>query len=193
MDKIDQAIKDYLVRNRGVRFGRRDKGLYPSTEEFYSFIADELEGAELERMLSHLAIHPEDQELVSKARELLKSERESERTEVPIELSRKVKNLVSGTAKLMCPHCGKAITPFKRPPQRQVFWNLLWMGAGAVSFILSFVFHRYFLQFLALGLFFGMKWVVDQKATKTQIMIYKALEQDQEKPSHSGHRVGSHL
>ena len=42
------------------------------------------------------------------------------------------------------------------------------------SFILSFVFRDYFLQFLVATLLLGIKWVVDSKSTKMLVMIYEA-------------------
>ncbi len=86
---------------------------------------------------------------------------------------------------IACPHCGKKITSFKKPLSRQYLWNALWLVTAAAGLGLSFVFKRYFLQFLVVSLLAGFKWIVDQKAMKTQILIYKALKEESESPSRS--------
>jgi Flp pilus assembly protein TadB len=47
-----------------------------------------------------------------------------------------------------------------------------------ISFCLSFVMPRYFLQLLVATLLLGIKWVVDSKSTKMLIMIYEAWKRD---------------
>lgn len=49
-----------------------------------------------------------------------------------------------------------------------------WLVGAAIAFILSFVFSRYFLQFLILTLLMGIKWIFTTGGTKTVIMIYDA-------------------
>ena len=43
-----------------------------------------------------------------------------------------------------------------------------------ISFIASFIFGRYFLQFLVATIIFGIKWIVDSKTSRMLIMIYDA-------------------
>lgn len=62
--------------------------------------------------------------------------------------------------------------------------NYLFIAAG--FFILSFVFKRYFLQFLVAALIFGLKWVMDTGGSKALVMIYgawqdKKKQKDEEK------------
>ena len=49
-----------------------------------------------------------------------------------------------------------------------------WFSGMAVSFGISFLFRRYFLQFLVLTVIFGVKWVFEAGSTKTLIMVYDA-------------------
>ncbi|MGB2600302.1 MAG: zf-HC2 domain-containing protein [Candidatus Omnitrophota bacterium] len=49
-----------------------------------------------------------------------------------------------------------------------------WFFTSVTAFTFSFVFPRYFLQFLAAGLLAGAKWIIDAKTTKMLIMIYEA-------------------
>ena len=107
-----------------------------------------------------------------------------EKKEVPRSLVKKAKALRPGRPGIACPHCGKPITPFKKPIQSQRFWNALWLLLAAASFALSFSIPRYFVQCVALAVLFGVKWIVDQKAAKTQVLIYKALQdKDSQEPS----------
>ena len=131
-------------------------------------------------------------EFLKKERELLENMEESAGERVPAALLRKVKALVPPGGSPLCPHCRKPITPFKKPPGRQRIENALWLSVALVSFGLSFVFKGYFMQFLVLTLFAGVKWIFDQKATKTQILIYKAL-QEEGSSTKDLHRVSSHL
>jgi hypothetical protein len=96
-----------------------------------------------------------------------------------------------------CPHCGKPITPFKKPLAQQRILNGIWLVLAAVSFLLSFAFPGYFVQCVAASLLFGVKWAVDSKNTRTQILIYKALREEGEAGGSSRikdlHRHSTHL
>lgn len=178
-DKIDVLIKNYLETRKSSVSGQREDVIYPSSEVLYAYMTDRLDGTELERMLAFLRQNPEAQELVSKARGLMDSESGWENEIVSTELLDRAKGLMqpkilTGT----CPHCGKAITPFKKPLASQRWTNRLWLALGAASFALSFMIHPFFYQFLAAALLFGFKGILDQRATKTQIMIYKALSNE---------------
>ena len=94
----------------------------------------------------------------------------------PAEWVNDAKKLFPKPASIQCPYCRKPITPFKKPLQNQNLANFLWLALSASAFLSSFVYRRYFFQCLALALFLGIKWAVDQKSTKTQILIYKALK-----------------
>ena len=114
--------------------------------------------------------------------------------EPPPEWVQAAKNLFPKPAIIQCPYCRKPITPFKRPLKTQNLINLLWLALSAVSFLCSFVARGYFFQCLALALFFGVKWAVDQKSTKTQVLIYKALkDEDPGIRSRDLHNKVSHL
>ena len=45
---------------------------------------------------------------------------------------------------------------------------------AVISFIGSFIFRGYFLQFLAATILLGIKWIVDTKSNKMLIMVYDA-------------------
>ncbi|MFH1836655.1 MAG: zf-HC2 domain-containing protein [Candidatus Omnitrophota bacterium] len=50
-----------------------------------------------------------------------------------------------------------------------------------ISLSLSFLFSKYFLQFLTASILFGSKWIVDIKTTKTLIMVQEALKPGEKK------------
>lgn len=56
--------------------------------------------------------------------------------------------------------------------------DLKWLIAGIVFFILSFVFKRYFLQFLAVSVILAFKWVMEGEGAKRAIMIFKGIQKD---------------
>ncbi|MFH1245904.1 MAG: hypothetical protein V1662_05390 [Candidatus Omnitrophota bacterium] len=49
-----------------------------------------------------------------------------------------------------------------------------WLILAVVPFALSFIFPRYFLQFLIAAVILGLKWVFDTAASRTLIMVYDA-------------------
>lgn len=51
-----------------------------------------------------------------------------------------------------------------------------WLLAAAITFTLSFVISRYFLQLLTLTLLMGMKWIFSTGGAKTVVMIYDSLK-----------------
>lgn len=53
--------------------------------------------------------------------------------------------------------------------------------AAIVCFAFSFIYSRYFLQFLAATLILGIKWIVDSKTNRMLIMIYDAYKRGGEK------------
>ena len=52
---------------------------------------------------------------------------------------------------------------------------------AVISFILSFVFRDFFLQFLTATLLLGIKWIADAKSTKMLVMIYEAWKKGGDK------------
>jgi hypothetical protein len=86
-----------------------------------------------------------------------------------------------------CDHCLAAVAaayesagPAERKgPFKKWIGNImkkmnLYLIMAAISFILSFLVGRYFIQLLVATLLLGIKWVVDSKTTKMLVMIYEA-------------------
>jgi hypothetical protein len=57
----------------------------------------------------------------------------------------------------------------------------IYLVLAILSFTLSFVMPRYFLQFLVATIVLGIKWVVDSKTTKMLVMIHEAWKHGGEK------------
>ena len=176
MDKIERILKEHLESGRGL--GKRESAGYPSAAELYRYLNDQMQDPELQRMLDHLRDNEDAQVLVSRARELLSEESGEKDKKAPPSMVEKAKALMSTAKTALCPHCGKSVTPFRRPPASQKRSNLALAAVALISLALSFIFHRYFMQFLIVTALAGMKAIVDLRATKTQIMIYKALSDD---------------
>jgi len=64
--------------------------------------------------------------------------------------------------------------PKKRP-------ELKWFFAGLFFFALSFIFRHYFLQFLAISVILGFKWVMEGESAKRVIMIFKGIQEKEKK------------
>ena len=178
MDLLDKQIKDYLKKEIAMLQKSGTRVISPDAEDFYEFITEKLEGKALDDFMDYLSKDEYAQTIVRKARALAANEHESDGEKVPDHWFKDAKNLLPKGPGIHCPHCGKGITPFKSPAGRQQIINFLWLGAAAASFIASFFYKHYFYQFLALSLFFGIKWAIDQKAARAQILIYKALKEE---------------
>ena len=122
-------------------------------------------------------------ELDEKIKKHLLQEKEISKEEVPPALIRRAQALKPARVSAVCPHCGKAITPFRDPLAIQQVRNGVELTSAFVFFVLSFVFPHYFMQFLAAAALAGIKWIVDRKATRTQILVYKALREGSDEPS----------
>ena len=194
-DKIELLIKKYLEGQAKQLTGRRENVNYPSSLDLYHYLNEELEGAELERMLGFLKNNEEGQELVIRAREIMQDQDEWEKETVSPDMVKKAKALMSSNTKnsVPCPHCGKPITPFKKPPSSQKWTNFAWLVLAIGSLALSFVFHHYFIQFLVVTALAGMKYIVEMRASKTQILIYKALTGEHGPEQHRLHQHSSRL
>lgn len=185
MEAADLKIKAFLEKERARLGGARRPGAYPDTGDIVRFLNDELKGAELETMLDHLKESPEDRRLVEEARLLLDPQNRAEGVEMPQAVVEMAKKLVKPAKTAECPHCGKPITPFRGPLGTQHFRNVALAIGAVLSFALSFAYPRYYMQFLLVTLLFGVKFIVDRKALKTQILIYKALENEHKSHLHN--------
>ena len=61
---------------------------------------------------------------------------------------------------------------------KRLNWYFL---AMAITFTLSFVLPRYFLQLLVATIIFGAKWIIDARNARILVMIYEAWRKGGEK------------
>ncbi len=183
MDKTEKYIKDYL-RDKKVMAGTKRGDLFvPDFDAFYGYCQDELKDEAFQRVQDYIVANPWAQEMVLTAKRLTR-EAGTEK-EIPAGLESRAKNLKSAASLTgQCPHCGKAITPFKKPLSKQKWLNLGWFVLAIAVYGLSFAFKRYFMQCLVVCLLAAVKGIVEAKATKTQIMIYKAISEEPDGHSH---------
>ncbi len=194
MDIIDNEIKKYIASDRAsAGLGRRSIEAYPTAQDLYLFLTDQMAPEELARMIDHLKGHEDDQVFVASVRGLISRMSEAESQEVPLEVLAKAKLLVPGKGTASCPYCHKTITPFKKPLARQKLINALWLLGGAALFSLSFFDRMHFVQWTVFGALCILKWIMDQRITKTQIMVYKALSEETPEKTRHLHRQDSHL
>jgi hypothetical protein len=195
MDKLETELKNFFLKKRTdlLKGAERASAAYPDATDLYLFVMDRLEGQALRRMLDYLKSHPDEQALVAQARELAEHSEEIEKEKVSLKAIQKAKSLVAAQKSPLCPHCGKPVTVFKKPLLRQRLENSGWLLGAVAAFGLSFVFKRYFMQCLVLALLAAVKWIVDERATRTRVMIYKALKEDSSDESKDLHRTAGRL
>ena len=59
--------------------------------------------------------------------------------------------------------------------------ELKWLFGTVIMLALSFVFKRYFLQFLTASLILGFKWAMEGEAARRTIMIFKGMQKLEKK------------
>lgn len=90
-----------------------------------------------------------------------------------------------------CDACRKLLVEahevLKEPHLYEVGRNILnmiknnyWLGGAVASLFLSFVFRRYFLQFLTASLVMSTKWIVGSKMQNTLVVIHESWKQNKE-------------
>jgi len=94
---------------------------------------------------------------------------------------------------IFCPHCGLrqgADTNIASYVKKNI-----WLFTCLFVFILSFIFKKYFMQFLILSTVFGLRWALDSINSKTLIMIYDAwkIKQTRETNDDSENRLNRRI
>lgn len=83
-----------------------------------------------------------------------------------------------------CPYCLDLLVAARsvlkqetqiRPSWFNRFKKQKWLILTAVSFLLSFVVRRFFLQFLFLALISGIKWALGSEGSRNLVMIFRSL------------------
>ncbi len=58
--------------------------------------------------------------------------------------------------------------------------ELKWLFGAMFLFVLSFVFRRFFLQFLAGAAILGFKWVMEGEGARRVVMIFKGMHKEED-------------
>jgi hypothetical protein len=169
VDALDRKMKEWVAAQYESRkIKSRARAFCPSTEDFYRFVTNDLEGDALQRMVDYLRQNPEDQDFVVQAREVLKNQGEAEGEKVPerwIDRARHPR------------------VPFQKTSAAQKKRLGIYLVCSVVFFLASFLVRRYFVQCLVLSLLSGILWVVERRAFKTQVLIYKSLAENSDSES----------
>lgn len=148
---IDQLVKKYLEKKMAKMDGLFPDQGCPTELELSDFLEKRLSREKENFLLEHIAN-------CSHCLSLLElGQRAKEKAEIGIspEMIVRAKNLA------------------KRGHTKKIS-NFKWPTLALISFILSFVFAKYFMQFLILAVIFSLKWVFDTASTRTLIMVYQA-------------------
>lgn len=160
MEKLDDIILKYFEENsEPVRNRSSDE---PTAHDFCRYIRGELKGALAEKMAEFIASHRWAQDMVLDVSEALSS---AEHAAVPAHVEDRARSCFHGTKQAA-----------GRKHSFPIAGLHLWLVLSIACFGASFFIPRFFMQFLAAGVLFGVKWIVEHRARKTQIMIYRALE-----------------
>ncbi|MBL7092121.1 MAG: zf-HC2 domain-containing protein [Candidatus Omnitrophica bacterium] len=163
-NNIDRLIKEHL---EGEMSKSETLPLYqdcPSELELSDYLENRLSREKEDSLLEHIARCPHCLSLLELAqREAAKEKAQDKPTP---EMIRRAKNIMQ-----------KRPNPpatDKEGRAGKTIFNYKWQALAFMSFILSFAFTRYFLQFLVLAVIFSIKWIFDAGSTRTLIMIYEA-------------------
>ena len=75
----------------------------------------------------------------------------------------------------------ESVKTFKKGKPKVMKKINVYLVLTIISFILSFIFRDYFVQFLTATLLLGIKWIADAKSTKMLVMIYEAWKKGGDK------------
>lgn len=154
-NNIDRLIKEQLEDEMSKR---ETLPLYqdcPSELELSDYLENRLSREKEDSLLEHIAKCPHCLSLLELAqREATKTKEKAQDKPTPAMIMR-ARNIM------------------QKKPVKTIF-AYKWQALAFMSFILSFAFTRYFLQFLVLAVIFSLKWIFDAGSTRTLIMIYEA-------------------
>lgn len=162
-NKIDQLIKKHLEARASTTDGVFLQSC-PSELELSDYLDNRLSQEKQTLLLEHVAECPQCLSLL----EIAQGAKIRMKETPSLNMIRRAKNIVQKKSRSNPPAIGKEGRAGKTA------FNNKWPVLACVSFIFSFVFTRYFLQFLVLAVVFSIKWIFDTGSTRTLIMIYEA-------------------
>ena len=170
MDKIDSLIKKHLI-GKAAGAGLKRSKRCPSEAELSAYLQGLVSKEKNDSISRHISQCLFCLDLIEQASRQHMSIRETGPSKELIEQA-------------------KAIAKKQAPIGLGRFKKHLWLIGTIISFSLSFILPKYFLQFLILTLILGIKWALDTANTRTLIMIQESWRKhrdrdkdNQEKPA----------
>lgn len=161
-NNIDRLIKKHLKGEMSNIKNQTPDQNCPSELELSDYLENRLNQEKESLLLEHTADCPHCLSLLEIAQQAKGKGEDTPRPEMIIRAKNIVQKRSNPPATDKEGRTGKTIFYYK------------WQIFAFVSFILSFILTRYFLQFLILAVIFSLKWVFDTGSTRTLIMIYEA-------------------
>ncbi|MFA5336905.1 MAG: hypothetical protein WC330_01070 [Candidatus Omnitrophota bacterium] len=158
MAEIENLMKKYLKMQGSL--GKIEKNAAcPSEEILLDYMEQRLSGEELTFVEGHISGCRFCLSQLSLAQEVKTARRKY--PSLPKKLVEKVKSFVRADKNSEIAKAGK-----KKKMKKNLF-----LVATIVFFILSFVVHRYFMQFLVGALILGFRWAFESESGRTLIMV----------------------
>lgn len=158
MKEIENLIKQYLETS----LGRMEKTINcPSEKGLLDYLEHKLPGYELESLEEHISGCGFCLSQISLAYEAQNLQKDKTLPRVPKQLIKKIKNLLGADKNTIA-----AMMVKRRKMKKNLF-----LAATIIFFVLSFMVHRYFMQFLFAALILGISWVFESENARTFIMV----------------------
>lgn len=188
---LEERIRERLSARR-ARTGRAASDEWPTEEEWYRYLTAREDDPRLETLSVRIASDPELRTFAEELRRLAESAEAGEAggAAPPDWVERAVHAGREKTGR--CPACGRPKAA-PAPPAARRWIDAAWLAASAAAFTASFAVPRYFQQCLALAVLCGIKWIVNRRQTRTQILIARSLEPDSGRDAGHLHHRSSRL
>lgn len=160
MTEGENIIKQYLRSNLGLNNMAKTINC-PSEETLLNYLEQKLSEYELKSLEEHISGCGFCLSQISLAYEAESIQKDKTLPHLPKELIEKVKGFIKSDK-------GNINSPMIR---KRKFKKNLFFAATIVFFTLSFIIHRYFMQFLAAGLICGFRWAFESENCRTLIMV----------------------
>ncbi len=151
-NNVDRLIKRYLQEKMSNVDGLSSENC-PSESELSDYLEDRLSQESRDALLEHIADCPHCLSLL----ELAQGAKEQASSMPTPTMIKRAKNLAQQETK-----------------KKTLVFKYKWAISAGISFALSFILTRYFIQFLTLAVIFSLKWIFDTGSTRTLVMIYQA-------------------
>lgn len=148
-----------------------------ATEDLVRYVEGRLTEEEERELLERLNADRPLQDLILSLREGASTG--AGQAQVPVDWTRRAQALAAAAPDgLECPHCHRQISAARGAVLKRRKWmTYAWLGGCLLSFAASFWVPRYFVQWTVLAALLGLKWILDVRAVRSQVLIYRALRE----------------